>query len=337
MKKVVLILLIFILGVSSKAQSSPQEESYITNRPKLVVGIVVDQMRYDYLTRFYNKYGENGFKRMMREGYNCKNNHFNYIPTRTGPGHASIFTGTTPKFHGILGNDWFDKDLKKSVYCAEDSSEKSVGTQSDAGEMSPRSMLTTTFADENRLFTQMHGKTIGIAIKDRGSVFPAGHTANAAYWFDFEKNGSGNWITSTFYMKVLPKWVNDFNTSNAAEKYFKEWNTLYNINSYKESGTDLNSFEGGFKGKETATFPYDLNILKGKNGGFNIIVESPYGNSLTTDFVIAAITGEQLGKDAITDVLTLSYSSTDKVGHNFGPNSKEVEETYLRLDLELER
>ena len=304
-------------------------------RPKLVVGIVVDQMRYDYLTRFYSKYGDGGFKRLVNEGFNCKNNHFNYIPTKTGPGHASIFTGTTPKYHGIIANDWFDKNLKHNVYCAGDGAVQSVGTSTEAGQMSPHRMLTTTFTDENRLFTQMRGKTIGISIKDRGSILPAGHTANASYWF-YGKD-EGNWITSTFYMSELPDWVRTFNSSDATEKYLKEWNTLYDINTYVESGADLNTYEGGFEGKETATFPYDLDTLKDLNEGFDIVPESPYGNSLTSDFAIAAIDAEQLGQDDITDVLTVSYSSTDKVGHNFGVNSKEIQDTYLRLDKDLER
>ena len=305
--------------------------------PKLVVGIVIDQMRYDYLTRFENRYGEGGFKRMMREGYNCKNNHFNYIPTKTGPGHASIFTGTTPKYHGIIGNDWFDKELKSNVNCVQDDSVKPVGTESKDGKKSPIRLLNTTFADENRLFTQNRGKTIGISLKHRGAILPAGHSANAAYWWDYEHDGSGNWITSSFYMDQLPQWVEDFNNSKVAQSYFKKWNTLYDIGTYQESGSDLNTYERIFKGKQTATFPYDLKELKQDNGGFKIIAESPYGNNLTTDFAIKAIEGEKLGQDTITDVLTISYSSPDKVGHDFGPNSIEIEDTYIRLDLELER
>ncbi len=342
MKQIFIVFSLVFLAISCKAQqasihTTTTKEVSATSNPKLVVGIVVDQMRYDYLTRFYSKYGDGGFKRMMNEGFNCKNNHFNYVPTKTGPGHASIFTGTTPKYHGIIGNDWYDKNLKRHVYCVDDDSVTSLGTTRDAGKESPHRMLTTTFGDENRLFTEMRGKTIGIALKDRGSVLPAGHTANAAYWFDFENDGSGLWISSSFYMNELPQWVNDFNTSNITESYFKEWNTLYDISTYTESGSDLNTFEGVFRGKETATFPYDLKQLKDQNGGFAIITESPFGNSLTSDFAIAAIENEQLGQDDFTDVLTVSYSSTDKVGHKFGPNSKEVEDTYLRLDKDLER
>ncbi len=307
----------------------------INSRPKLVVGVVVDQMRYDYLTRFENKYGDGGFKRMMNDGFNCKNNHFNYVPTYTGPGHTSIYTGATPKYHGIISNDWYDKELKDWVYCAGDTTVQSVGTTEKSGQMSPHRMKTTTFADENRLFTQLRGKTIGISIKDRGAILPAGHSANAAFWFQGGKEGS--WISSTYYMNSLPKWVNDFNASDIAKSYFKVWNTLYDIDTYIESGSDLNNFEGGFVGKETATFPYDLAVLKNDNNGFDILKSTAYGNSLTTDFAIASLDGEQLGKDNITDVLTVSFSSTDYVGHNFGVNSKEVEDTYLRLDKDLER
>jgi predicted AlkP superfamily pyrophosphatase or phosphodiesterase len=310
-------------------------KSNTITKPKLVVGIVVDQMRYDYLTRFNSKFGEGGFKRMIRDGFNCKNNHFNYVPTYTGPGHASVFTGTTPKYHGVISNNWYDKDIKETVYCAGDDSVTSVGSKSTAGQMSPHRMLTTTFSDENRLFTQMRGKTIGIAIKDRGAILPAGHTANAAYWFN--GRDEGKWISSTFYMNILPSWVQNFNSSNTAASYFKTWNTLYDIETYTESGSDKNNFERGFIGKENATFPYDLKKLKDENKGFDILKATPYGNSLTTDFAIAAIKGEDLGKDAITDVLTVSFSSTDYVGHNFGVNSKEIEDTYIRLDKDLER
>ncbi len=304
-------------------------------RPKLVVGVIVDQMRYDYLTRFYNKYGQGGFKRLMNEGFNCKNNHFNYIPTKTAPGHASVFSGTTPKYHGIIANDWYDKQAKKHVYCVADSNYQSVGTSTEDGQMSPHRMKTTSFADENKMFTQLRGKTIGISIKDRGAILPAGHTADAAYWF-YGKD-KGHFITSTFYMKQLPKWVQKFNASNIAETYLKTWDTYYDINTYTESGSDLNTFEGGFKGQETATFPYNLKALSTHNNGFDIIKGTAYGNSIVADFAIAALTGEQLGQDDITDVLTVSFSSTDYVGHNFGVNSKEIEDTYIRLDLDIER
>ncbi|NLZ94568.1 MAG: alkaline phosphatase family protein, partial [Bacteroidales bacterium] len=258
------------------------------------------------------------------------NGHFNYVPTYTAPGHTSIYTGTTPASHGIIGNNWFDKKLDASVYCAGDTSVESIGTMDDAGMMSPHRMTVTTIADENRLATQMQGKTIGVALKDRGAILPAGHTANAAYWF--HGKDEGRWISSSFYMESLPQWVVEFNNSGKAESYFKTWNTLYPIESYVESGLDMNTFEGGFKGKETATFPYDLQKLRADNNNFELLKAVAFGNDLTTDFAIAAIEGENLGQNEDTDFLTLSYSSTDYVGHNFGVNSKEVQDPYLRLD-----
>ncbi|MDA1148927.1 MAG: alkaline phosphatase family protein, partial [Bacteroidetes bacterium] len=170
-------------------------------KPKLVVGIVVDQMRFDYLTRFWDRYSDGGFKRMVSEGFNAKNHHFNYVPTVTGPGHASVYTGTTPSVHGILGNNWYDKFLKESVYCAADEKFPDLGTEQTGG-MAPTRLLTTTITDQLRIHYQFKSKVIGIAIKDRGAILPVGHTANAAYWF--EGRSTGNWISSTYYMEELP-------------------------------------------------------------------------------------------------------------------------------------
>ncbi len=344
MKKIIYIsiisfFLIQCVSVKQNEKAATQATTAQTTNaqaPKLVVGIIVDQMRYDYLTRFENKYGEGGFKRLMNEGYNCKNNHYNYIPTYTGPGHASVYTGTTPQNHGIIANDWYNKFIKASVYCAFDENYTSVGVNDKyEGKMSPHRMQTTTVTDQLRLATQQRGKVIGIAIKDRGAILPAGHAANGAYWF-YGKD-KGNWITSTYYRNELPTWVKEFNAADEAEKYLTTWNTLYDINTYTESGSDINKFEATYKGKTTASFPYDLAALKAENGGFDILKSTAYGNSLTTDFAIAAIKGEQLGKDNVSDMLTLSYSSTDYVGHQFGVNSKEIQDTYLRLDKDIER
>ncbi len=339
MKKLLpLFVAVLLVSCSAPQQTTPQVVSTASlphANPKLVVGIVVDQMRYDYITRFWDRYQSNGFKRLVGEGFNMKNAHFNYIPTYTGPGHASVWTGGSPKMHGIIGNNWFDKFSGSSVYCAGDSDVNPVGTTSSAGQMSPHRMLTTSVADQNRLHTQMQGKTIGIALKDRGAILPAGHTANAAYWFHGQDEGV--WITSDFYIDQLPQWVQDFNRSGRVDSYMKPWETLYDLSTYTRSGPDDTSYEGGFKGKDKTTFPYNLPQLQASNGGYEILKSTPYGNSLTTDFALAAIEGEHLGQDGITDFLTLSYSSTDYVGHNFGVNSVEVEDTYLRLDLELAR
>lgn len=333
MKRFLLSLAMLAIANYSPAQQNKENRPF--EKPKLVVGIVVDQMRYDYLTNFWHRYGEGGFKRMVNEGFTARNHHFNYVPTSTGPGHASVYTGTTPSVHGIIGNDWFDKNLGNTVYCAGDDSVRPVGTNDAAGKMSPHRMITSTITDELRLGTQLRGKVIGIAIKDRGAILPAGHAANAAYWFHGKKEG--NWVSSSYYMEQLPKWVQDFNASDAAEKYKTVWNTLYDINTYVESGSDINDFEGKFTGEATASFPHDLPKLWDANGGFDIIRTTPFGNNLTTDFALAAIDGEALGKDADTDFLAISYSSPDYIGHKFGVNSKEVQDNYLRLDKDLER
>ncbi len=303
--------------------------------PKLVVGIVVDQMRYDYLTRFWDHYGDDGFKRFVNKGFNCKNNHFNYAPTSTGPGHASVYTGTTPETHGIIGNEWYEKENDKMVYCASDESYAAVGTNSDVGKMSPHRLTVTTITDQLRLHTQMRGKVIAIALKDRGAVLPGGHTANAAYWF--QGGGEGKWISSTYYMENLPDWVVKFNSSKVIEDYKKPWNTIENIASYIESGPDNNDYEGLFSGENAPVFPHDLPGLWEGNSKYELLKVTPFGNSITADFALEAIEGEQLGTDYTTDFLAISFSSTDYVGHWFGVNSKEIQDTYIRLDRDLER
>lgn len=326
-------LFLTLLGLSSNAQQA-SEETLIKEQPKLVVGIVVDQMRYDYLSRFWDGYGSGGFKRLVGEGFNFKNNHYNYAPTSTGPGHASVYTGTTPATHGIIGNDWYDKQIGASVYCAADNTYASVGTESSAGQMSPKQLLTTTITDQLRLSTQGQSKVIAIALKDRGAVLPGGHMANAAYWFHGKNEGS--WISSSFYMDSLPKWVAKFNNGNAAEAYKKPWN-LFKASTDYVGGPDKTPYDGTFKGEALAVFSHDLPALWDQNGQFDILKGTAYGNSLTTDFALAALEGEALGKGADTDFLAISFSSTDYVGHQFGVNSREVEDTYYRLDQDIAR
>jgi hypothetical protein len=191
-------------------------------RPKLVVGIVVDQMRWDYLYRYAEKYGDKGFKRLQK-GYNCENTHIPYVPTVTGPGHTCVYTGSVPALHGIVSNEWYDRSLKKTVNCISDPTCHTVGADGDEGKASPARMLTTTITDELRLATNFHSKVIGIAAKDRGAILPAGHTANAAYFFD---GPSGCWVTSSYYMDTLPAWVSAFNAQKWPSKYIKDnWNT----------------------------------------------------------------------------------------------------------------
>ena len=334
-KKIIFFLLVILVTSSLSAQKKKSTASFETafpDKPKLVVGIVVDQMRYDFLYRYAGKYSSGGFKRLMNEGFNCRNNHYDYAPTVTAAGHAAIFTGSIPAIDGIIGNEWFNQKTGKSVYCVEDTSVRTVGSDSKAGLMSPKNLLVSTITDQLRIANNFQSKTIGIALKDRGSILPAGHTANGAYWFD-SKNGS--FITSTFYMNDLPQWVKDFNALKMPQKYMAEgWKTLLPIEQYTESTADNQLYESKLSGEKTPTFPHELAAQSGVNL-LEVIRTTPFGNTLTKDFALAAIKNENLGKSPKTDFLTVSFSSTDYVGHSFGPNSIESEDTYLRLDKDI--
>ncbi len=301
-------------------------------RPKLVVGVVVDQMRWDYLYRYYDRYQTGGFKRLLNEGFTCENTLIPYIPTVTAAGHSCIYTGSVPSIHGIAGNDFIIQATGKSMYCTDDSTVNAVGSTSKAGKMSPRNLLASTVTDELKLATNFRSKVIGIALKDRGGILPAGHAANAAYWFD---DATGNWISSTYYMTDLPAWVKSFNAGKPAEKYLnQDWNTLYPVNTYVQSAADNSpAYEGKFSGADAPVFPIKTSTLY--KGNVGMIRSTPFGNSLTLDLARAAVEGEKLGANTVTDFLAVSLSSTDYVGHQFGPNSVEAEDTYLRLDKDL--
>ena len=302
--------------------------SYAQQRPKLVVGIVVDQMKTEYLYRFNNDFSANGFKRLMKNGYTFHNMHYNYLPTYTAPGHAAIFTGTTPSVNGIVGNEWFSRKLGKDIYCTEDASVKTIGDGTKIeGEMSPKNLLSTTITDELRLATNFKGKVIGMSLKDRGAILPAGHFANWAFWY----SKTGAFISSTFYGENLPTWVTDFNTEKHYLPYInKGWDLYKPIETYNESLVDDNVYEGKLNGAK-AIFPYNLKEMFDKNDA-GIIRATPFGNDLLAEFAMKAIEKEQLGNDEITDFLTVSFSSTDYVGHILGPRSIELQDTYLRLD-----
>lgn len=317
MKKFIIVLLLLAFGFN-----------FAQNRPKLVIGIVVDQMKQEYLYRFSDDFSENGFKRLQNQGFAYHNMHYNYMPTYTAPGHASIFTGTTPALHGIVGNDWYNKSIGKTMYCTDDDSVTLIGNGKESeGKMSPKNLQSTTITDELKLSTSFKGKVIGISMKDRGAILPAGHFADWAFWY----SGTGSFVSSTFYGEKLPTWVNEFNDEKHYETYLsKKWKLLKPKETYNESLNDDNPYEGKLF-KKMPFFPYDLNEMY-KNNDAGVLRTSPFGNSLVADFAKKAIEKEQLGKDAITDFLTVSFSATDYIGHTLGPRSIELQDTYLRLD-----
>jgi predicted AlkP superfamily pyrophosphatase or phosphodiesterase len=329
MKKSILITFIALFCYSSYAQKKDE-----LGRPKLVVGIVVDQMRYDYLYKYWDLLGDNGFKRFVNEGVSFENNHFAHVPTYTGPGHASVYTGSVPSLNGIVGNDWYEKSTQYKMYVTEDTTVKGIGTDNKSGLQSPRNLISTTVTDELRIFSNMRSKVVGVAIKDRGAILPAGHIANGAYWYDSE---TGNFVSSSFYLNELPDWAKNFNAKKVADSYLKgQWTPLRPLEEYKASIADDNSYELAEKSSGKSVFPYDLEAMK-KAYGYGAISGTPFGNNMTLDFALAALEGESLGKDEHPDILAISFSSPDYLGHRVGPHAKEIQDLYLRLDLQLER
>ena len=301
-------------------------------RPKLVVGIVVDQMRWDYLYRYQARYGEGGFKRLLGEGFTCENTMIPYVPTVTAIGHSCIYTGSVPSITGIAGNNFMLNG--QETYCTDDASVRGVGTTSEAGRMSPRNLQTTTIGDELRLATNGRSKVVGVALKDRASILPAGKNPTGSYWFD---NATGGFVTSTWYCEELPEWVKAFNNRHLPDLYLsKPWETLYPEETYTESTTDwAPEYEKEVSEGFPARLPLDLPAIY-EQMGYDIVRRTPFGNTLTLQMAKAAIEGEQLGGDDWTDLLCVSCSSTDYIGHQVGTNAVEIEDVYLRLDKDIE-
>lgn len=320
MKK--LLFLLFLLA-SLLPVSNAQQQVKRSNSPKLVVGLMVDQMRLDYVYRYQSRFGEYGFKRILREGFSCENTFIPYAQTVTAAGHACVYTGSVPAINGIMGNDWYDRSKKRFVYCTEDNEVSIVGG-GKGGAMSPKNLKTTTITDELEMATNFRSKVVGVAIKDRGSILPAGHAADAAYWYD---GSTGNFVSSTWYVKELSPWAKSFNERKVVDSLYRlNWKLSYPFDSYLQSDTHSDRYV-------KSPFPRKLEDLVGKD--YSAIASTPAGNTLTFDFSKAAIEGESLGKDSVTDFLAISLSSTDYVGHAYGPNSVEIEDMYLKLDKDL--
>lgn len=279
------------------------------SKPKMVIAVVVDQMKYEYVYRFWDDFGQKGFKKLINQGTFCRNTHYNYVPTYTGPGHASIFTGTTPAVHGIIGNSWYSRDSLKPVYCAGDWKAQTIclcqkphdKLNKGDGNMSPRNLLSTTIGDQLKI-VDTSSKVFGVSLKDRGSILSAGFSANGAYWM----NSTGNWITSDYYRNSIPNWVKQFEELNPVSNY-------------------MNSFWSG------STFNINLKDKLDQRGP-SAIKSTPKGNQILWDFSKQLILNESLGSDEHTDLLVVGFSATDYIGHQFGPDAEQTKDTYLKLD-----
>ena len=317
------------------AVNAAHAQNPVPSKPKIIVGIVIDQMRYDYLYRYQNHYGPGGFNRLLEGGFSCENTHFNYVPTYTGPGHAAIYTGTTPSLNGIIGNDWWDPELGAKRYCTADNRQRVVGgnakTAPETGQQSPVALLSSTITDELRLSNNFRSKVAAVCLKDRGAILPAGHIPNACYWFD---DASGNWITSTYYPDSLglQKWVSDYNA--------RRWPDTFLTKTWELGHAPTESFANwtfaGNYGSLQLGFPHDLAAARAK-GGYGVLRFTPYGNTMVTNFAIKTIDGMEMGMDEWPDFLCLSYSATDYCAHQFGIHAQETEDMYVRMDRELTR
>lgn len=325
------IILGFCLFSLTTLAQKPVNNSKNSPKPKLVVGIVVDQMRWDYVNKFKPFFkSQNGFLHFINEGATCDNTMIPYIPTVTACGHSCVYSGSVPALHGIAGNDWYDNTLQKKVYCVEDATVQAVGTSNNAaGQMSPANVWTSTIGDEMKYATNFKSKVFGVSLKDRGAIIPAGHAADAAYWYDSK---TGNFISSTYYAPKLPEWLTKYNNEHHIDSFYsKGWNLSLPSSIYEANcDADENAYESTPYGKDAKHFPYDFSSFIGKD--YSKISTTPYGNNLVIDVAKQTLINEQLGADNITDLLAVSFSSPDYIGHSFGPNSWETLDGYIKLD-----
>src|ERR1043165_9392708 len=333
MKQTVVVLLIVALLTFSSALGQQQAAQ---KRPRLVLLIAVDQFRYDYLERFGDLFGPNGFKRLQRDGASWTQSNYDHMPTYTAPGHATMMTGAYPSESGIIANEWLDRPTGKRITSVTDDSVKILGGDPNEPGVSPKRLLSSTVGDELRLVTNDRSKVIGISVKDRSAILPAGRHANAAYWFSWT---TGNMVSSTWYFNQLPEWVTNFNNTRPADKYFgAKWDRLLAEDEYvKRAGPDSPPWEKVGTTTDTNAFPH---IITGgaKTPGrdfYAALDYTPFSNDLLVSFTEQAITNEQLGQDDDTDVLTVSFSANDYVGHRFGPYSQEAMDISLRVDQQI--
>jgi hypothetical protein len=330
MRFLAIIILIFVFF----GQSFAQEREIPSEKPRLTVGIVISGMRYDYLTVYWDKFGEDGFKRMASTGANCKNARYSYLITEPSVGYASIATGAGPGAHGIVSDFWYERSSNQIRFSIEDQEQHTVGGSYDAGRFSPRAISSRTLSDELRVISRFASRSIGVSMDPQAAVLMAGHTATGAYWLD---PGTANWISSSYYVDSLPGWVEEFNEKGFQDIYIeRKWEPLLPLSSYTESIPDDNPYETGFGGQ--ITFPYEFSEIsrKGRNEkDYSLLMSTPWGNTYTKDLAIAAILNEELGQGEATDWIHIGFNATRYLAPRYSTWSVEMEDAYLRLDRDI--
>lgn len=325
----VVMLLTVLISQSLTAQPNKNSGQEI---PKLVVVLSIDQMRTDYLTRYWNKFQPGGFKRLVDEGAVCTNARLDLHIQKISTGTATMFTGVYPATHGIVNDTWYDRLKKKEISGINDDYYITVGSDSKEGERSAARLLSPTIGDLIKIGTRNKSKVFSIAMNDISAVLSAGHAADGAYWFDTQ---NGNMISSSYYVDIFPEWVRQFNEKAFAKTYTqRDWTTLLPLTSYEESLADDYVLEKGYYDKWNI-FPYNLKKIKEKAGSYKFLKTTPFGNQIVRDFTTNLILEENLGKDEYPDFLAVTFTSMDYENNSFGPASVEMEDTYLRLDQDI--
>lgn len=316
----------------SEPAMAQKRKSIPSDKPQLIIGIVVEGMRYDYIHRYWNNFSEGGFRRLVEEGAVCRNANYSYMLTQASPGYATIATGCNPHTHGIVSDEWYMQLQEQQVGSVFDSKEKCVGAPLDNANYSPRNILTTTFTDELMLFNNRKSKIVSVSLNPASAILPAGHIADAAYWFD---DVSGNWVTSSYYADSLPQWLNEFNAKRFPDMYIgKDWLPMLPPDKYRAGSEKGKSRNAGFS--DDHVLGKKINSFIKKNKQYSRLKANPSGNSLTKDLCVNVIVNENLGQDDITDYLSVSFTASSDISRACGPNSVELEDMYLRLDKDLE-